>query len=409
MCTLTNILSRGVGESFAVFLLPVAREFGADRGAMTSVYSTYMLVIGLMSPLAGLAVDRLGPKRCYLTGLTIFGGAFVLAGSMTALWQMVVLIGVFSAIGSTLIGMLPASTLASRWFGPRLPTAMGVLSASLGTGMLLLAPLAQWLIERWGWRSAYQIIGVTLWLVVLPMASMPWRRITAGSPTHVARGPGAAGQGDEWNVPRALRTPLFWALTGVMFFTSITTYTISVQLVACLVDTGFSSLQAAFIFGLVGMLSIVGMLGAGALAERIGERWTATISYGGTVLGLGLLSVAMSQPSVLVVGGFVALFGTMQGSRGPLVATLAARGFPGAMGRVYGMVLLGMGAGAAIGSWASGTLYDLTGGYRAGFALSAACAICGWALFWFLPVMSGSTRGADPVVAPPGRRDTAPG
>ena len=81
------------------------------------------------------------------------------------------------------------------------------------------------------------------------------------------------------------------------------------------------------------------------------------------------------------------------------MAVLAARNFPGAMGRVYGMVMLGMGAGAAIGSWASGTLYDLTGGYVAGFGLSAACAMAGLAIFWTIPALADRPGAAARGVA----------
>lgn len=385
-----NILSRGVGESFAVFLLPVSREFGADRAALTGVYSTYMLVIGLMSPLAGLAVDRLGPRRCYMTGLALLAIAYSLAGYMQSLWHMYALIGGLSAVGSTLIGMVPASSLTSRWFSRRLPTAMGMLSAALGTGMLIVAPIVQALVEQTGWRQTYRSMGWMLVVVLVPLLLLPWRRISAGSPEVAALTAGRQAGHSAWTVQRALRTRLFWALSGVMFVTSITTYTVNVQLVAFLIDTGFSPMQAASIFGLVGMSSIVGMLGAGLLAERIGERWVATLSYGASLLGIGLLAITIRYPSVIVIAAFVLTFGTMQGSRGPLVATLAARNFPGAMGRVYGMVLLSMGAGAALGSWASGFLYDLTGGYGAGFLLSAACALIGLVLFWTVRGLSNS-------------------
>jgi len=391
LCTLMNTLSRGIGESFAIFLLPITREFGADRAAITGVYSTFVVVVGLMSPLVGMTVDRLGARLCYGLGLTLFASAYALAGSMTALWQMYLLIGVLSAIGSTLIGAVPASTLVSRWFGARLPTAMGALSAALGTGMLIVAPLVQALVEHKGWRSAYLAMGALLFALLLPVLLLPWKRISAGAPEVVAAAARRASAQVAWTLGRALRTRVFWGLSGVMFFTSITTYTINVQLVACLVEAGFKPLEAATIFGSVGMLSIVGMLGAGVLAERFGERRVATLSYGATIVGIGVLALIARHPSWLLIVVFVLLFGTMQGSRGPLVAVLAARNFPGAMGRVYGMVLVNVGAGAGIGSWASGTLYDLTGAYYAGFALAAVCGVAGLSFFWTMRSLSGAT------------------
>ncbi len=386
-----NLLSRGVGESFAVFLLPMAREFGTDRAALTGVYSTYMMVIGLMSPLAGVVIDRLGPRRCYGVGLLLFATAYGLAGWMNALWQMYLLIGVLSAVGSSMIGAVPASSLASRWFRARLPSAMGVLSAALGVGMLIFAPLVQSLVESLGWRGAYRTIGAGLLIIALPLVLLlPWKRIAAGSPEVVAATATRADAQAVWTIALALRTPVFWTLAGVMFCTSVATFTIQVQLVAYLIDAGYSPLLAATLFGVVGMLSIVGNLGAGALAERFGERWVATLSYGASIAGVVMLALASFYSSVVFIAAFALLFGTMQGSRAPLVAVLTARHFPGAMGRVYGMILLGMGAGAAAGSWGSGFLHDLTGAYYAGFALSILGAIGGLSFFWLVKALSRS-------------------
>ena len=390
-----NLLSRGIGESYAVFLLPLAREFGADRASLTGVYSTYMLFAGMMSPLAGIAFDRLGPRFCYCVGLALFGSAYALAGWLDALWQLYVLVGVTGGIGAALIGMVPASGLANRWFRARLASAMGVLYAALGTGLLIIAPGTQWLIERYGWRGAYHALGGLL-LALLPLVlALPWRRIAAGPPERTGPDAQPAGKHSAWTIARALATPAFWALFGVMFFTSVTTYAIGVQVVAYLVEIGFAPLEAASIYGLVGMISIGGMLGSGVLAERIGERPVATLSYTSTIVGIGMLALLEWHRAYALVAAFVLLFGTMQGSRGPLVAVLSARNFSGGgLGTVYGTIMVGMGLGGAVGSWAAGTLHDLTGGYRAGFLLAALCAGGGLTLFWTVRALSARPLSA---------------
>lgn len=395
MCTLINLISRGVGESFAIFLLPISRAFSADRAALTGIYSTYMLALGFMSPVAGLVIDRLGPRLCYSLGLGVFGLSYLLAGSAGALWQLYGLLGVGGAMGAAMIGMVPASTLASRWFGARLSTAVGVMSAALGTGMLIFAPLAQTLIDHQGWRGAYRTLGVMLLAVLAVIQLLPWRRMAAGSP-EVSRARAAAAAGTtDWDIPRALRTPVFWALFFVMFFTSASTYAVNVQLVACLVEAGLPPLRAASIFGLVGMVSIVGMIAAGMLAERIGELRVAMISYGCTMAGVAALALLKPPPAMALVAAFVLLFGTMQGSRGPLVTVLSARAFAGGrQSGIYGAILIGMGLGGAFGSWGSGALFDHTGGYLGGFALSIAGAFCGLMLFVFMPGLGGAGVGA---------------
>jgi MFS family permease len=386
-----NLLSRGIGESYAVFLLPLARDFGTERATLTGVYSVYMLVAGMMSPLAGMAFDRLGPRFCYVFGLTLFGAAYLLAGSVAALWQLYVFIGIAGGIGAALIGMVPASGLANLWFRERLASAMGVLYAALGTGLLIIAPTTQWLIERLGWRGAYHALGALLLALLPAVLWLPWRHISAG-PDAGAAATRFAGE-TAWTVARALRTPAFWALLGVMFFTSLTTYAIGVQAVAYLVETGFAPLEAASVYGLVGMISILGMLGSGVLAERFGERPVATLSYCSTIAGIGMLALLEWRPAYALVAAFVLLFGTMQGSRGPLVAVLAARNFAGGgLGTIYGTIMIGMGLGGAVGSWAAGTLHDLTGDYRSGFLLAAVSAGFGLAIFWTVRALSAAPR-----------------
>jgi len=395
LCTMMNLLSRGIGESYAVFLLPLMREFVADRAALTGVYSTYMLFAGIMSPLAGIAFDRLGPRFCYCVGLALFGSAYALAGWLNALWQLYLLVGVAGGVGAALIGMVPASGLANRWFRKRLASAMGVLYAALGTGLLIIAPGTQWLIERYGWRGAYHALGALL-LALLPLVlALPWRRIAAGPPERGDVEAERTTKDNVWTIGRALTTSAFWALFGVMFFTSVTTYAIGVQAVAYLVEIGFAPLAAASVYGLVGMISIVGMLGSGVLAERFGERPVATLSYSSTIVGIGMLALLQWHRAYVLVAAFVLLFGTMQGSSGPLVAVLSARNFSGGgLGSVYGTIMVGMGLGGAVGSWAVGTLHDLTRDYRAGFMLAAASAACGLSLFWTVRALSAHPLSA---------------
>jgi MFS family permease len=397
LCTAMNLLSRGVADTYAVFLLPLLREFDADRAALTGVYSVYMLVYGLAAPAAGIAFDRFGPRVLYCAGIACFGLSYVLAGSAGTLWQLYVLVGIGGGIGSVALGMVPASALVSRWFRRRLPSAMSILFAALGTGVLLFAPATQWLIEQIGWRTTYHLVGGAVLLLFPLMLMLPWPAIAAGHPDYDATAQTPATLPGRGVLARALRMPAFWGLFGVMFITSVTTFSVVVQIVAYLVEIGFAPLEAASIYGVMGMLSIAGLLGSGALAQRYGERRIATLSYSCTIAGIMMLGLLQWQPAFVLVAAFALLFGTVQGSRGPLVATLAARLFArSGLGAVYGCISLGMGVGAAIGSSAAGALHDLTGGYLAGFALATAGAVIGMLLFRFTDTLS--TRPLAPTV-----------
>lgn len=402
LCATLNLLARGVADTYAVFLVPLAEEFAVERGALTGVYSVYMLVYGLAAPLAGIAFDRVGPRAVYGAGLACLGAAYFAAAGAGAVWQLYLLLGLVAGIGSVAIGIVPASGLVSRWFRRRLPSAMSVLYAALGIGVMLFAPLAQWLIALLGWRGAYHAIGLGLLLLVPPLLLLPWRVLAAGHPDYAERAADGPAPGTRAALARALRLPAFWGLFAVMFFTSLSTFAVVVQLVAYLVEVGFAPLEAASMYGAMGMLSILGMLAAGALAERFEERQVATFSYSSTILGIGVLALLAWYPSYALAAAFVLLFGTMQGSRGPLVTTLAARLFArSGFGAVYGCISLGMGIGGAIGSWASGVLHDLTGGYATGYALAATASGSGVALFWLVGALAGPAGGVAPRERPP--------
>jgi len=382
LCTLLNLVGRGITDTYAVFLLPLAREFDADRAALTGVYSTFMVAQGIAAPLVGALFDRMGPRTVYGVGLGSLGVGYLLASGAGALWHLHLLVGVCGGIGAAALCMIPASALANRWFDRHLPRSMAILYAALGVGVLLFAPLAQWLIEQGGWRYAYRTLGLGVLLVTPLVLLLPWQRIALGRPGYAAHDRSRVAREGAWTLRRALRTGPFWVLSAILFMTSITTFSMSVQVVAYLVEVGYPPLHAASVYGLAGSLSVVGIVGAGVLAERYGESRVAVAAYASTVLGILALALVPVFPGYLLLAAYVLLFGTVSGSRGPLIATLTARYFGGAgLGAIYGGVTVSMGIGAALGSWATGLLHDLTHGYRAGFALAAMAAIGGALLF----------------------------
>ena len=109
---------------------------------------------------------------------------------------------------------------------------------------------------------------------------------------------------------------------------------------------------------------------------------------------MGCLALLERFPGVALLGAFVLVFGTVSGSRGPLVAVLSTRLFPGeAQATVYGFVLTGMGFGGALAAWVAGALHDLTGHYHAGFAVAAVAAVIGLAMFRSIESMSAAVKG----------------
>jgi len=154
-----NLLGRGSGDTYAVFLLPLQHEFGWARSQLTSVYSMYLLVGAFIAPLAGTLFDRFGPRATYSAGLLCLSAAFFLASSLGNLWEFYLFIGVTIGVGVGLVGMVPASALLTRWYRARLSTAIGIAFAATGTGALVFVPVAQSLIDHVGWRETYRVLA----------------------------------------------------------------------------------------------------------------------------------------------------------------------------------------------------------------------------------------------------------
>jgi predicted MFS family arabinose efflux permease len=261
---------------------------------------------------------------------------------------------------------------------------MSLPYAALGAGMLVLPPLAQLLLASHGWRTAHYVLGAGV-LAILPLTMLlPLGRMTAGSDDWQAlRRRAAASVSTGWTVAAAARTSGFWGLLVAYFATSVAAYAVLPHSVAFLVERGFDPLVAASAFGMTGMLSVVGLLTIGWLSDRIGRRQAATLSYLSTIAGILALMSVSAWPSLVLVYAFVWFFGLMQGARGPIIVALTAALFPGGgVGAIYGTLSIAMGVGAALGSWASGLLYQATGGYVASFSLSAAAAFTGMLSFW---------------------------
>jgi MFS family permease len=385
---LFNLLGRGSGDTYAVFLLPLEREFGWARSQLTSVYSMYLLVGAFIAPLAGTLFDRYGPRTTYSGGLLCLAAAFFLASSLGNLWEFYLFVGVMIGVGVGLVGMVPASALLTRWYRVRLSTAIGIAFSAAGMGGLIFVPLAQALIGLYDWRTTYRILAVLL-LLAVPFAlfAIPWKRFVMG--LQDSGGAREARQSAEGrSVRSAMRSRLYWALVQVFFFTATAMFIVLVQAVVYFIDIGFSPIAAATAYGFTGMLSVVSVSLSGLLAERFGFRQVVSASFAGTATGVLLLLALSYLPSAALLALFVLVFGLCMGVRGPIISAIATRQFAGPrVATIYGTIYSANAIGAAFGSLMGGVLHDLTGGYRTGFALSVCAVAMAVAPFWTVPAL----------------------
>lgn len=363
-------ISRGIADSWMVFLLPVEQDFGGTRQQTAGVYSTYMLTTGVSAPLAGLILRQFGARVNYALGVLLIGCALFLAARSTAMVEFYLYIGILASMGISAIGIVPASALIGRWYRHRMSVAMGVAYSGLGTGSLVVVPLAQWWIEWQGWRSTYMAMGWCVAVLLAVTIALPWQRL-AGATPRAGQWPGGSTDpaGGGLTLRQALRRPEFFALALSFTFTGFSMYMVIVQVVPFLVESGYAPLKAATAFGLAGMLSVGGVISS----HRFGLRPIALLSFACTFTGiLCLLSLSYLRFEWLLAC-FVGIFGIAQGARGPIVATLSNRLFTGASAAaIYGVIYACSNIGAGIGAWGAGYLHDASASYRPALLVAAA-------------------------------------
>ena len=388
---LMNAMSRGLGETFGVFVLPLSTEFGWSRTTLTGAYVLYMAGYGLCAPLAGQLYARAGPRVTFALGLTALGSGFVLSSFAKGPLPLYAGIGLLGALGASAIGMIATSSFIRTWFSHRLTTALGIAHTGLSIGVLIFAPLAQWLIEDFGWRIAYITLGAFALALVPLIVLTPWRPLQVKATTrHDAKKTDA--NDPNWTLVRAARTAPFWGLALAFFCTSGAYFMVAPQLVTYLVFSGFNATTAAWSFGATGLLAISGMVGIGWAADRFGPIRVVTASYCASALGFIAFARLSIDPTWLVLGTALALYGVTAGCRAPIITGLAAKLYPGrGYAAVLGGINAGMGFGAAAGALLGARLIDTFGHYHYLFFLGAGLLVLASMLFIVIgPLRRGS-------------------
>jgi len=383
-----NLLSRGIGETFAVFLLPIESEMGWSRTTLAGIYAIYMGAHGLAAVVIGWFVDRVGPRVVYTIGLLAYGLAFLLAQFGTEPWHFYLTTGVMAGIAMTAIGMTTATVLITRWYhGPRarqLSPAIGIAYSGMGAGVIIWIPITNQLIEMLGWRETYRTLGIILCVLAVIVYVLPWSKLQL-TPLPLSRFGSVLGGSKEGHLRAALKTKMFWLLFVIMFITAVAMYLVGPQMVAYLVSVGFDSTVASLAFSINGFLTVFGIAGTGWLARYFGMKRVATISYAMSITAVILLACLTVVPVVALLVLAILPLGLSQGARGPIVSVQASQAFSGqGLGAIYGAITMGVGLGGMSGAWLSGVFYDVTGGYILSYSVSVVCALAGVGLFWMM-------------------------
>jgi predicted MFS family arabinose efflux permease len=266
-----------------------------------------------------------------------------------------------------------------------------------------VVPLTQLLIDAFGWRAAFRVLGLIAVVWIIP-SSLWLRRVMLQSPEIRGQGRNSFPPTREQNsspdpgdptLRQAMRTQPFWLLMAMFFFGNVASQTLHVHQVAYLVDHGLAAITAASVVGVVGLASIVGKTGGGWLSDRI-EREVVYIGGIAILVASAFVLLALKTgSSAWPAYGYAVLLGVGYSVTAAITPVIVSDRFSGPhFGAIVGVGLMGTAAGSAVGPWLAGSLYDATGSYTIAFLIAAGCGVVAGAACWYARVLK--IRGQSP-------------
>ncbi|MGA7885601.1 MAG: MFS transporter [Acidobacteriaceae bacterium] len=367
-----------VPYTFSLFLDPLHAAFGWKREAMGAAFALAAITVAVVSPLIGILLDRLPPRRIILPAILVFAVALASLGRLGShIAQFYITFFVIGLAANGTAQFAYTRTILT-WFSKHRGFALALLLTGSGIGSILIPPLTEWMIRHHGWRSAWLMLG-GIALLGLPLTAMLVRN-RQNKPVirtdHLAPG---------ITVAAALRTGPFWILAFITILSAYSENGLVTNLAAMLTEHGVIAATAALALSVRGGAGILGRLGIGAAIDRVSPLRIQTLVLALAATGTLILAFAGTGPMALVGA---AVLGVGLGSEADVMPYLLARFF----GRrhfsvLYGLLWTAYAIGGAAGPLWIGHMYDSAGGsYRPRFIVDlAAVAFGAVILSLFLP------------------------
>jgi len=380
----TMLLMFGTFYSFGVFFKPLSTEFGWTRATTSGAYSLAMFLSGLLAVVMGRLTDRFGPRIVMTLCGFLLGLGFLLTSQVSAIWQLYLFYGVVIGVGMSGAFVPPLSTVA-RWFVKRRGIMTGFVVAGIGVGTLIIPPAATWLIESWGWSTAYIVIGAVASVFIILAAQflrLDPRRMGLLPDGENKEAAGLNLHARGFSLREAMGSWQLWVLFAVLFCFGYCVQTIIAHIANHATDLRISAAVAASILAVVGGLSIVGRIATGSITDRVGSKPPLIVNL---ILMSGALFWLVAAGELWAFYLFAVIFGFAYGGLAAMESLIVAELFGlSSHGVVMGVASFGYTAGGAVGPLVAGRIFDIFGEYQLAFLVCAVVCISGIILAWRL-------------------------
>ncbi len=388
----THWLGAGVGvPNFGQFFKPMSEELGWSRTQTTWPLAIRNVIAQLTGPIVGPLMDKYGPRYLMTVGAIIVGIGTMLMSQVHSMWQFILYFSVIGAIGNAGLSGIVTNTALAQWFVRMRGRATGISATGINFGEVVMTPLAFFLIESMGWRSAWIVLGLLPWIVVVPTAWIWMRRAPEdmglrpdGDPPPqdgVARESARPGRGHiateehSWTPKAAFKSPALWLIMVSTTLASISVSGVVTHQIPYMTDKGFSPGIAAFVLSTYAACAIPSKLVWGFLSERVHIRYLTAASLLGSAVGLLILINADSVWKVFLFG---VVYGSTRGAWSVVTSLVWANYF----GRHFLGTIRGLSQPFNVLSSVGGPIfaamvYDETGSYIFAFSIFVGTYVMG--------------------------------
>ena len=361
-----------VSYGFTTIFEPIVEEFSWSYMQVSLAASIRGLETGLLAPVAGLLVDRLGPRRLLFAGVTLVGMGMMLVSQTTSLAMFygamaLVAIGV-SGCSSTIV-----MAAVANWFRKRIGLAIAIVASGHGFSGLLV-PVMVTLVDRYEWRTAVVVIGAGMLVLGIPLSLLVRHRPEQYGyqpygepvrPTGPGDGPAVVdvSEGDI-GAGEALRSSTFRHIAIGLGLQFIILGAVITHIMPYLSSVGISRTMSGLVASAVPLISIIGRFGFGWLVDKVEKRRLAAGGLAMVVLSMLLFSFASAAWMWLLVP-FAVLFGIGYGGLVVMRVAMVRNYFGRAhFGAIHGSVVGILALGQVIGAFLPGWVYDTWGSYQ---------------------------------------------
>lgn len=379
------VTSAGLGfYGLAVYLDAITDEQDFSNSSVSLATSMFFLISAIVGRLMAGPIERGHTQRLVVIGALLSGGSLVVLGQVEAVWQLYLVYGVF-AVGFAMSGIIPGTTLVTRWFHARRSVALAVASTGLSVGGLTLTQLASWLIDSEGLSGATPWLGAIFVVLVIGASMFMWPDPEARG--QLPDGADATDVDDEHEATAAqqvtidydtaIRSRFFWTTT-VAFFFAMAAQVGGIAHMANLgtdrVDRGTGALAVLAL----ALASVMFRLAGGFIAARVPlAGYTAALAVG---QGASLIWLAESTSRASIIAAAFAM-GVTVGNLLMLQPLVIADVFGvSAYARVFSLNQLLVTLGVATGPFLLGAIDDAAS-YRASYWVAASLSAVGAVVF----------------------------